>query len=131
MTHPAGKLLGGFLLLYLAANLLHFSHNAEYLSDYPNLPLWLTRAHVYLAWAGLAAVGVLGYALYRSGRHISGLFLLGAYALSGFGGLLHYARAPLESHTVTMNLTIWFEVVAATILLIGVLATAAKLKAKP
>ena len=39
--------LAVLLLLYLAASLLHFVHNAEFLSDYPNLPAWLTRSQVY------------------------------------------------------------------------------------
>ena len=48
--------LAAFLLLYLAASLLHFTHNAEFLGDYPNLPAWLTRS-MYLTWAGSAVVG--------------------------------------------------------------------------
>ncbi|HEY3516314.1 MAG TPA: hypothetical protein VGL98_04645 [Gammaproteobacteria bacterium] len=70
MKHEGRTWIGGSLLLYLAASLLHFAHNAEYLADYPNLPAWLGRADVYLVWLGLAAVGVGGYALYRGGwRH--------------------------------------------------------------
>ena len=113
--------IGGMLLLYLAASLLHFAHNAEYLADYPNLPAWLGRADVYLVWLGLAAVGVVGYALYRGGWRLAGLLLLGAYAAAGFDGLLHYTRAPFAAHTPAMNFTIWFEVVAAALLLLGVL----------
>jgi hypothetical protein len=78
--------LGGLLLLYGAASLLHFAHNAEYLADYPNLPAWLGRSDVYLVWLGLAAVGLGGYALF--------------------------------------NFTIWFEVVAAALLLIAVIVMA-------
>lgn len=112
------------LLLYAAASLLHFAHNAEYLSDCPNLPSWMTRPGVYLAWCGQAAVGIPGYLLYRSGRRIIGLALLGIYAGFGFDGLLHYTRAPLEAHTAAMNFTIGFEVVTAALLLICVLAAA-------
>jgi len=115
--------LGGTLLLYLAASLLHFVHNAEYLANYPNLPAWLGRADVYLVWLGLAAVGVGGYALYRGGWRLAGLLLLGTYAISGFDGLLHYTRAPFAAHTVTMNFTIWFEVAAAGLLLLAVVAS--------
>jgi hypothetical protein len=118
--------IGGLLLLYLAASLLHFVHNAEYLVDYPNLPSWLGRADVYFMWLGLAAVGAAGWVLYRSGRRLAGLLLIGAYALSGFDGLLHYARAPFEAHTPAMNFTIWFEVAAAAVLLLAVLTLAVK-----
>ena len=118
-----GLPIGGMLLLYLAASLLHFAHNAEYLADYPNLPAWLGRADVYLVWLGLAAVGVVGYALYRGGWRLAGLLLLGAYAAAGFDGLLHYTRARFAAHTAAMNFTIWFEVAAAGLLLIAVVAS--------
>lgn len=113
-------LIGALLLLYVAASLLHFVHNAEYLADYPNLPAWLTRSDVYLVWIGQAAVGVGGYTLYRMGWQLPGLLLIGLYAALGFDGLLHYTRAPLAAHTAAMNFTIWFEVVAAALLLIAV-----------
>ena len=105
--------LGALLLLYAAASLLHFWHNAEYVDDYPNLPTWLGRADVYLTWVGLAAIGAVGWALYRSGRCLRGLLLIGLYAVFGFDGPLHYTRAPFAAHTPAMNFTIWFEVAAA------------------
>ncbi len=103
--------------MYSAASLLHFTHNAEYLGDYPNLPHWLTRIGVYLAWCAQVSVGILGYALYRVGRRLVGLTLLAVYAGLGFDGLLHYTRASTSAHTAAMNFTIWFEVVTATLLL--------------
>ena len=90
--------LDGLLLLYAAASLLHFVHNAEYLADYPNLPTWLSRADVYLVWLALAAIGAAGWALYRFGQRLAGLLLIGTYAAVGFDGLLHYTRAPLAAH---------------------------------
>lgn len=112
-----GVVLIGLLLLYAATSLLHFWHNAEYLSDYPNLPAWLTRAQVYLSWCGLTALGVLGYGLYRRAQARAGLVVLAVYGLLGFDGLLHYRRAPFAAHTLMMNFTIWAEVVAAALLL--------------
>jgi hypothetical protein len=110
----------------LAASLLHFVHNAEYLADYPNLPAWLDRTDVYLAWLGLAAIGAVGWALYRSAWRFAGLLLIGVYAAFGFDGLLHYARAPFAAHTPAMNFTIWFEVAAAAFLLVAVVTSLAK-----
>ena len=118
------RLLVGLLLAYTAASLAHFTHNAEYLGDYPNLPDWLTRAGVYLAWCGQAALGLLGYVLYRLGRRLGGLAVLGIYAVLGFDGLLHYTRAPVAAHTAAMNVTIGFEVVTAALLLICVVTLA-------
>lgn len=113
-------------LLYGVASLAHFAHNAEFLMDYPNLPSWLTRAQVYVAWLGITALGALGYVLLRAGRVVAGLFLLGGYAALGLDGLLHYGRAPVAAHSLAMNATIWFEVLAAAALLVAVGALAAR-----
>jgi hypothetical protein len=50
-----------------------------------------------------------------------GLLAIGAYAVFRFDGLLHYTRAPFAAHTPAMNFTIWFEVAAGALLLVGVL----------
>ena len=124
MTLAEPKRLVALLSLSLAASLLHFAHNAEFLSSYPNLPVWLTRSQVYLAWTALAAIGLCGLLLYLRRWHYLGLSLIGLYAAFGFDGLLHYSRAPFDSHTAVMNFTIWFEVVAAGALLIAVVIAA-------
>lgn len=110
----------GALLLYTTASLLHFAHNAEYLGDYPNLPVWLTRGGVYLAWGAQTAIGLFGYVLYRVEWRFIGLILLGIYACLGFDGLLHYTRAPFDAHTTAMNFTVLFEVLTAALLLVCV-----------
>ena len=112
------------LALYLAASLLHFTHNAEFVQAYPNLPGWITRSSVYLTWLGITAAGFIGYLLLRLGLRIAGLAVLCLYAAAGLDGLLHYTRAPIEAHTHGMNFTIWFEVLVAAILLLYLLATA-------
>lgn len=103
---------------YCLASLLHFVHNAEYLSEYPNLPSWLTRLQVYAAWLAITSIGVVGLWLARGKYPLVGLILVAAYALLGFDGLGHYAVAPMSAHTFTMNFSIWTEVVAAALLLI-------------
>lgn len=115
------QVLRALLLLYLFASLLHFTHNAENVQDYPNLPEWISRSSVYLAWLSITTVGALGFVLYQARRYVSGLILLSLYAAVGLDGLLHYTRAPFAEHTHTMNFTILFEVVVASILLIVVL----------
>ena len=112
------------LLLYLAASLLHFTHNAEYVQDYPNLPQWISRGGVYFTWLGITAVGALGYWLYRQSRPLLGLVLLGVYAAVGLDGLLHYTRAPFAAHSAAMNFTILFEATLAATLLAAVLVVA-------
>lgn len=105
---------------YAAATLLHFAHNAEYLAQYPNLPTTWSRAEVYGVWCCVMALGLLGYWLYASGHRRIGLTILGSYAVLGFGGLLHYTRAPMTHHSAVMNMTIWAEAAAGTLLLANV-----------
>ncbi|RYF20783.1 MAG: hypothetical protein EOO77_07350 [Oxalobacteraceae bacterium] len=114
------------LVLYLGASLLHFTHNAEFAQDYPNLPDWVDRSSVYLTWLGITAGGVLGYVLFRLGSRVLGLIVLCLYAAAGLDGLLHYTLAPMGAHTHGMNFTIWFEVVVASVLLLYLLTMATR-----
>lgn len=104
-------------MAYFFASLGHFSHNAEFICEYPNLPAWLTRAQVYGVWAAITAVGAIGFFLIRRRFVASGLLVVAAYAAMGFDGLGHYALAPIEMHTFTANLTILSEVALAALLL--------------
>jgi hypothetical protein len=122
----AAKPLLILLLAYGAASLVHYAHNAEFLADYPNMPAWLSRAKVYVAWLGVTAIGVLGYLLARRGHQLGGLCVIAVYAAIGFDGLAHYRLAPLSAHTATMNLTIWLEVAAAALLFTAAVGLAAK-----
>jgi hypothetical protein len=121
-THT-DRALHALLLLYVVASLVHFTHNAEYVHDYPNLPPWISRAGVYIAWLGITAVGAVGYWLYRWRHRLAGLVVLALYAAQGFDGLLHYTRAPFDAHGAAMNFTILFETTSAAILLAVVLVT--------
>ena len=120
MSKSPNRALAVLGLLYAVASLIHFAHNAEYLSAYPHLPAWLTRYEVYGAWLAITALGALGYTLHHLGRTILGLLLIGVYAAIGLDGLLHYGRAPFTHHTAAMNATILFEVSVAACLLLTV-----------
>jgi hypothetical protein len=120
--HGARQTLPWILILYAAATLLHFAHNAEYLAQYPNLPASWSRVDVYAAWFCLTALGVAGYVLYLRDQRGLGLTFLALYAGLGFGGLLHYTRASMAHHSAIMNLTIWAEAAAAAMLLVTVAA---------
>lgn len=107
------------LAVYCMASLIHFVHNAELVAEYPNLPAWLTRSKVYLAWLGITAVGAAGIALLRLGLRLTGLVVIAVYAALGFAGLDHYWVAPVSAHSLAMNATIWFEVAAAAVLFVA------------
>ena len=107
-----------FMLLYGAASLAHFMHNAVYLAFYPNLPTWFTPLGVLASWLVIAVIGIVGYWLYRKGLTVVGLTAIALYAALGFGGLDHYVVAPVSAHSLAMNATIVGEVIAASMLLI-------------
>lgn len=113
------KYLWVLIIIYCGASLIHFIHNAEFVSEYPNLPIWLTRSKVYLAWLAVTAVGVVGIVLLRQGFRSLGLLLIAGYAALGFAGLDHYWVAPVAAHSLAMNATIWFEVAAAAFLFVA------------
>jgi hypothetical protein len=111
------KLLIALTAAYFLASLGHFTHNAEFICEYPNLPASLTGAKVYAVWAAITGVGVLGFLLIRKRFVVTGLLLVAVYAALGFDGLGHYALAPFAWHTRTANFTILLEVAAAALLL--------------
>jgi hypothetical protein len=108
------------LVVYGAASLAHYAHNAEFLDEYPNMPAWLSRAKVYAAWLGVTTLGAIGYVLVRGGYRLVGLSVVAIYAALGFDGLGHYSLARLSAHTPLMNLTIWLEAATAALVLVAV-----------
>lgn len=124
------RALPWLLLAYAAASLWHFGHNGAFLGHYPNLPASWSPRDVYAAGGLLTLLGLGGFLMYRAGRVLCGLSLLMLYASSGFDALLHYTRAPLSHHTLTMNLTIWTEATAGGLLLLDLIAVA-RYKLKP
>jgi hypothetical protein len=117
MNNPRDTVLLPLMLVYGAASLLHFFHNAVYLHDYPNLPAWLTAGGVWAAWLVEAGTGVAGYWIYSRLSRVSGLVLIGVYAAFGLAALDHYTVAPASAHSLAMNLTILLEAATAAVLL--------------
>ncbi len=58
------KALPFLLVAYAVASLAHFIHNAEFLGDYPGMPVTWTSYGVYFAWAVISAVGFAGWMLW-------------------------------------------------------------------
>jgi len=121
MQKPVQKTLLILLLIYGVASLIHFVHNAEFISEYPNLPASWASTGVYFAWIGLTVVGVVGWILVNREYQIAGLLVLAIYAILGISSLGHYVLAPLSAHSVTMNSTILLEVVTAAFVLIEIM----------
>jgi hypothetical protein len=115
-SHPARPAalpasLWWLVALYSVASLVHFWHNAEFIAFYPNMPAWLSRDEVYLAWLAVSAVGLVSGVMWLSGWRRIALCVLGLYGALGLDGLGHYTLALCSDHTLAMNLTIWSEAV--------------------
>jgi hypothetical protein len=108
-----------FAVLYFAASLAHFSHNAEYIAFYPNMPKWLTREQVYLVWLAITGVGAIGFAALRLRWTIVGATFLLAYGAMGLDGLGHYWLALCSEHSIAANITIWAEAVTGALLAVS------------
>ena len=121
----ACQIMPWLLVIYAGASLLHFTHNAEYLTQYPNLPTSWARADIYFAWCCITAIGLCGYVLYSNGFVRAGLTVLAVYGVLGLDGLLHYTRASVAQHSAAMNFTIWAEVAAAALFLVNLAGIAA------
>lgn len=111
--------LGLFALLYFAASLAHFSHNAEYIAFYPNMPKGLTREHVYLVWLAITGLGAIGLVALRLRWTIVGAAFLVAYGALGLDGLGHYWLALCSEHSIVANITIWAEAVTGVVLAVA------------
>jgi len=120
MNRSRDTVLLPLMLLYGAASLLHFFHNAVYLHDYPNLPAWLTAGGVWAAWLVETGTGVAGYWIYSRLSRVGGWVLIAVYAAFGLAALDHYTVAPVSAHSVAMNLTILLEAATAVVLLVYV-----------
>ncbi len=112
------RAVGWVALGYGVLSLVHFTHNAVYLSRYPSLPSSWTATGVMTSWLQLAALGTAGFLLYVRGPKRAGLAILSVFAVLGFGGLLHYALAAPAAHTAARNITIALEALGALGLLL-------------
>lgn len=109
VSSPLPRHVWVFVALYFAASLAHFSHNAEYIAFYPNMPSWLTREDVYLVWLAITGVAVVGFGLLRLRWTVAGTACLLVYGALGLDGLGHYSLALCSEHTLATNITIWAE----------------------
>jgi len=105
--------------VYFIASLAHFMHNAEYITFYPNMPAWLTREKVYLAWLVITGIGAAGLIASRLKWYALGAVLIAVYGAFGLDGLLHYTLALCSQHTFLTNITIWSEAISGLGLLLA------------
>jgi hypothetical protein len=129
-SHLRSPILFACACVYGFASLLHFTHNALFVADYPNLPRWVTPSIVAATWLTISAIGLLAWLALRSGARGLGLCLLAVYALFGFDAFGHYGLAPFDAHSIAMNVTILFEGASAIALFVATLIQGATVFAR-
>ena len=88
-----------------------------HLAPQANMPAWITRETVYLAWLGIGCLGFAGLLMWRFKLFALGMLCFAAYGALGIDGLAHYTLALCGEHTMATNFTIWFEVITGFALL--------------
>jgi hypothetical protein len=115
-------------IAYAFASLFHHVHNATFLTVYPNLPPSLSVLGVYVAWAAVTTIGVMGFLLIRYKYLGAGLLTLAIYGACGLDGLAHYVVADFSMHSTMMHFSILAEVFTGVVLICVAIATALKAK---
>jgi hypothetical protein len=110
--------LNWLMLAFAVASLIHFTHNAEFIADYPGLPKNWTTNGVYGAWLVMTLFGLIAWWLTHTKFKAVGLILVMLYAVCGLDSLGHYWVAPIHAHQTMMNVTIFLEVFCALVLLL-------------
>jgi hypothetical protein len=112
--------------LYGLCTFAHFTHHAEFLVYYPNLPEALTREVVYLLWMAVTVVGMAAVPFSMLGMGVVAALLLALYGLLGLSGLAHYSLGAWEEHSLVANLLIVFQALSGLALAVKAVRETAK-----
>ena len=113
------KRLIAIVVLNIFSSILHYVHNVMYFSHYPE-PDWLSPQLVDYFWFFMTPIGIYGLVLALKTKRAKGGWWLYAYAAMGLLSLLHYNIETDNVMTVTMHSFIWFQAIAALILIVYV-----------
>src|SRR5690606_35875757 len=102
--------------------------NATFLTVYPNLPPTFSVLNVYVAWAAVTTIGVVGFLLLRYRFFAPGLLTIAIYGACGLDGLAHYIVADFSAHTRVMHASILLEVASGIVLMCLAAVTALRAK---
>jgi hypothetical protein len=109
------KWLLALILLNILVSLGHYIHNIIFLPQYHE-PAWITPALIDSLWFVMTPLSGIGYILYSQGKFKLGLACLYGYCGMSLLVLGHYAIAPIWTLSLTINLVIFSEAIAAILL---------------
>lgn len=110
------------LAVAIAESFVHYLDNTLRFSDYtgPNPPAvssWIQRWMVPTSWVLFTAAGVIGYRLFRKGRHAESAPWLAFYSVSGLISILHYVGIPMSDLSVFQNTFVLLDIALGTAIL--------------
>ncbi len=114
------KWLLALILLNILVSLGHYIHNIIFLPQYHE-PAWITPALIDSLWFVMTPLSGIGYILYSQGKFKLGLACLYSYCGMSLLVLGHYAIAPIWTLSLTINLVIFSEAIAAIFLAVYLL----------
>lgn len=102
------------LLLFLIASIvstnLHYTDNATFITNYPE-PDWITVSGIYITWATLTIIGIIGYWLYTQDKIWLSYLCLSIYSITGLSSPAHYFYGAMSNFSVKMHALIWLDFV--------------------
>ena len=113
----ARKWLLVLLVVNVGASILHYVDNIVFFHAYPE-PLWMNPRIIDAFWFVMTPFAVLGYLLFRKGRHLSSYLCLYLYAAMSLLVLGHYRYGSMGELSLKINLFILIETIAAMALIV-------------
>jgi len=112
-----------WLMVLVAINILstivHYVHNIIYFAEYPEPP-WMTRLIIDSFWFLMTPFAFLGLHWDLSANPTSSFWAFVTYCVMSETVLLHYACEIKTPISMSIHFNIWFEAIAAFVLLIYV-----------
>ncbi|MCU0535736.1 MAG: hypothetical protein MUD14_17740 [Hydrococcus sp. Prado102] len=108
------------LLLILIASIistsLHYTDNAIFVDRYPE-PEWFTTSGVFMTWAIMTLVGILGYWLYTQEKFWASYLFLSVYSFTGLSSPAHYFYGAMSVFSTKMHALIWSDALTGLLVL--------------
>lgn len=119
LNSPSRIQLLWLLIINILISIAHYIHNIVFLPEYHE-PVWITPTLIDSLWFVMTPFGLVGYWLYCRGKLQAAKTSLLIYCGLSVLVLGHYVITPMWTLSLTINLVIWAEAIAASILAVYV-----------
>ena len=113
--HQRKNYLLSLIILNILVSLGHYIHNIVFLPHYHE-PAWITPVLIDSLWFVMTPLSGIGYFLYTQGKLQLACKWLYSYCAFSLLVLGHYVITPIWTLSLTINLVIFSEAIAAMLL---------------